>query len=136
MTLRPGDILYLPRGIVHSTIAHAVLESANELEKQHSIHYTIGVETETLAYTREHILNCAAGLVKSSGLLSSIRTRVQAERDGNDGRDEKRIKDEVSLGLALRGSLDIGFLGLKYLTDEEILGLDAFEIHMEKKVQI
>ena len=45
----PGDILYLPRGLYHSTIASIDPNSPND----YSIHFTVGIETETYAYTNQ-----------------------------------------------------------------------------------
>jgi hypothetical protein len=126
VTLQPGDILYLPRGMVHSTIAIAYADPSSA---DHSIHYTVGVETETLALTIDNLLNCAAGLTKDYGLLSAIRTHVQSSAE-----DEKVSEGKESLGVALRRSLDVGFLGLKYVSADEVVGVDAFEIHLLKKV--
>lgn len=108
--LHPGDILYLPRGIIHAT-------STPEAPNSHSIHFTLGVETDLFSHTYYHMLSCTAGLLKSNHMLSTVQEVLETD-------------------LELRKSLPFGFLALKHLSKKSAKNTskyqnDVFETYPE-----
>eukprot|EP01127_Copromyxa_protea_P015593 TRINITY_DN4504_c0_g1_i1.p1 TRINITY_DN4504_c0_g1~~TRINITY_DN4504_c0_g1_i1.p1 ORF type:complete len:497 (+),score=86.42 TRINITY_DN4504_c0_g1_i1:33-1493(+) len=115
VTLYPGDLLYIPRGMIHATFSDNSSPEAPESHKGFSIHYTVGLETETLAYTYESILGCAAGISKSQELILAVQRLAGSNPD-------------------FRRSIEFGFLGLKHTNFEEVRDAEPFLIHELDKV--
>lgn len=108
--MHPGDILYMPRGMYHTTSS-----PPTETQHEHSVHLTLGLETETLAYTYQHILNCAAGLAKSQNLIGNI--------------------EKVSeINSELRRAIEFGFGAMKVMELEEVEGQNPLGLHMNEAV--
>jgi len=69
VTLSAGDLLYVPRGYIHATATPASDEGGGGGggAAAHSLHLTIGLETETVLGTWNRAVLCAAALASNDG---------------------------------------------------------------------
>jgi len=103
LTLQPGDVLYVPRGYMHSTGTDPAC-----IPGTHSIHLTLGIETDSKSQTYAHVLACVVSRAREQGnfhegmrLRGSRRTVQEALRLVN----ESAVKSEN-----MRRTLPFGFL--------------------------
>jgi len=77
MTLSPGDLLYIPRGFVHSTSAPqptAEAEAATKASQgSFSTSLTIGIQTESMGFTYDKLLLCGLFLNGDGPSLEELR---------------------------------------------------------------
>ena len=74
ITLHAGDVLYLPRGVVHQALAQ---------EEQHSLHLTFSTYQK---HTWRDVLDDSSGRLsaRASGALAALRQPVRVGEDGPD----------------------------------------------------
>eukprot|EP00164_Ancoracysta_twista_P011115 GFYU01017002.1.p1 GENE.GFYU01017002.1~~GFYU01017002.1.p1 ORF type:complete len:279 (-),score=78.60 GFYU01017002.1:143-928(-) len=97
VTLYPGDILYLPRGWMHSTTTDV---NKSYYSDKYSIHFTVELTTDTASLLYKDILACSLNLLPNS---SFEKTNVQQAYN--------KILNIAKTSLAYRKSLPFGFMG-------------------------
>ena len=92
VVLAPGDVLFVPRGMYHST---STLTSANGTMDTASLHVTVGVETDTDGWTWHALLKDAA---------SALSLPNAAEELDRAQWDDERLREALPLPLCRLGA--------------------------------
>jgi len=100
VTLRPGQLLYLPRGMVHATTTLASTETEEKTERD-SLHVTLGLETDV-----------ALGTWESAAMCTALYGRIKVA-NGHWGMllgDGGEIAAQATKDIAWRHTIPVGFL--------------------------
>jgi len=97
--LRPGDVLYLPRGLPHATSTiHTTAMHGKEQPTRVSTSLTVSILLETVGLTYDKLLRCAAGMGDGGG-VPGVRSEAAEE-----------VLRETPCHQELRRVLPLGFL--------------------------
>jgi len=100
--LRAGEILYVPRGFIHTTSTHGL---AKPLAGEISVHLTMNLETALVRQTYEGMLTCAYGLL--SDALKEIDQDVFLKLWRMIAADDHSVlREELPLGFVSRRWID------------------------------
>lgn len=102
VTLRQGDLLYVPRGMIHHT------STAVTGETGYSLHMTLGLESDTVSATYNRLIICAAVMASRRDAARQLDTSWLVPVHTALQRAEKAQENS-----ALRASLQLGFRDTK-----------------------